>query len=160
MTDPTVPEGIVFRSLDPALIRVRLLSLIVSVVVLSGIASVAAWVLSPYVWAFVAVIVIIHVWLMWLVPRQVRAMGYYEGEHDFLIRKGIMFKSLTVIPYGRIQFVDVNEGPIARWYGMTTMTLHTASAETAGSLDGLPAVEAARLRDMLAHRGASEQAGL
>lgn len=160
MSDPTRPENIQFTPVSPALIRVRVLSLIISAVIELGIISLISYFTSPYMWIVVGIVMLLNLWLIWLVSRQVRAIGYYEGDTEFLIRKGIMFKKLTVIPYGRIQFVDVNEGPIARHYGITSIELHTASVETAGTLDGLPAAEAARLRDMLASRGASEQAGL
>lgn len=160
MFDPTCPEKIQFTPVSPALVRVRVLSLIISAVVELSVIALIAYFTIPYVWILAGVVLLVNLWLIWLVSRQVRAIGYHEGDTEFFIRKGIMFKKLTVIPYGRIQFVDVNEGPIARHYGITSIELHTASVETAGTLDGLPAAEAARLRDMLASRGASEQAGL
>lgn len=160
MFDPTRPEEIEFTPVSPALIRVRVISLLITMVIVMAITGVLAFFVSYYFAYATAVFALLLAWLLWLIPRQVRAIGYYEGDNEFLIRKGIMFKSLNVIPYGRIQFVDVNEGPIARYFGITTITLHTASADTAGMLDGLPAAEAARLRDLLATRGSSEQAGL
>ena len=106
------------------------------------------------------VLLLIWVWRMWLIPRQVRALGYYEGERELYLRSGIMFRSLTVVPYGRMQFVDMDEGPIARHYGMATVKLHTASASTDATIDGLPRAEANRLRRALSERGEALMAGL
>lgn len=158
--DPFAPPGVRFRAVSRALARVRLwvagLSLLVPAL---ACAALAVW-LTPWVWAGAAGLLAVFGWLAWLIPRQVRAMGYAEGESDFLIRRGLMFKRLVVVPYGRIQYVDVAEGPIARHFAIAQIRLHTASAATDAGLDGLPGAEAARLRDALASRGAAELAGL
>ena len=116
--------------------------------------------MSEWFWIAVGVLAVLTLWTLWLIPRQVRAMGYALAEDEFLIRKGIMFRSLTLIPFGRIQYVEVSEGPIARAFGIAEVKLHTASAETSGTLNGVPSLEAARLRDMLSERGTAELAGL
>ena len=71
-----------------------------------------------------------------------------------------MFRSLVVVPYGRMQYVDVAQGPIARACGVSSIQLHTASAATDASIDGLPPAEAERLRDRLTARGETKLAGL
>lgn len=160
MTNPTLPDGVNFHPISESLITVRRLGSLIG-----NLPFIAATALLGYFvhWAFyigTAFFLILFAWSMWLIPRQVRNIKYAESDDEFIIRRGVMFRSLTAVPYGRIQYVDVNEGPIARHYGIATITLHTASAETAGSLDGLPAAEANRLRDLLAHRGSAELAGL
>ena len=56
--------------------------------------------------------------------------------------------------------MELSEGPIARHYGIAELKIHTASASTDATLNGVPVAEAARLRDMLAERGTAELAGL
>ena len=99
-------------------------------------------------------------WLGWLIPRQVRAIGYAERADDLLIRKGILARSMVVVPYGRMQYVDVQAGPLARAFGIAAVQLHTASQVTGAVIHGLPPVEATRLRDQLASRGEARLAGL
>lgn len=160
MADPMSPEGVVFTPVSLGLAKVR----VIAALVWTGLPAigliVAAILVHPVFWIIGGAAGALCLWLLWLLPRQVRAMAWAEGESDFMIRKGIMFRSLTLIPYGRIQYVDVNEGPIARRFGITSISLHTASAETSGSLDGVPSAEAVRLRDLLAQRGSAELAGL
>lgn len=160
MGSPTRPEGIEFKPVSPAYIRVRIIANLMFWPFLAALGLVIGymWHLSGYVLA--AVSPVIFLWRLYLVPRQVRAIGYYEGESEFLITRGIMFRELTVIPYGRIQYVEINEGPVATHYGIAEITLHTASTETAGRLDGLPLEEASRLRDALSRRGAVDHVGL
>lgn len=95
-----------------------------------------------------------------IVFRQVRALGYREREHDLLLQRGIMFRATTVVPYGRLQYVEVTAGPLMRAFGLATVTMHTASASTDASLPGLPRAEAEALRDSIAARGGARLAGL
>ncbi len=71
-----------------------------------------------------------------------------------------MFRRLVVVPYGRVQFVDVEAGPVERRLGITRVTLHTASTETAAQVPGVPADEARRLRDRLTDLGRAHDAGV
>ncbi len=111
-------------------------------------------------WAIPAAFLLLSLWIAWLVPRQVRAMGYAEREDDLLIRRGIMFRSLVVVPYGRMQYVDVSAGPLDRRFGIAKVQLHTAATTTNATIAGLPPAEAARLRERLASRGEARLAGL
>jgi membrane protein YdbS with pleckstrin-like domain len=92
--------------------------------------------------------------------RNQRSWGYSENVDDLLVTRGVLFKRLVAIPYGRMQFVDVQAGPLHRAFGIATVTLHTASTETAADIPGLPADEAIRLRNRLTELGGSHGAGL
>lgn len=103
---------------------------------------------------------LISIWEWWLIGRQVRAIGYIERTDDLLIRRGILFRQLVVVPYGRMQFVDVQSGPLERIFNLASVELHTASPTTKATIPGLLPEEAARLRDRLATRGEAQMAGL
>ena len=108
----------------------------------------------------VGVAVVAFGWLWWLIGRRVRSFGYAERGDDLLVSSGIMFRRLVIVPYGRMQLVDVKAGPIDRWLGITTVQLHTAAATTDASIPGLEPDIAAGLRDRLARRGEQRSAGL
>ncbi|HXK15006.1 MAG TPA: PH domain-containing protein [Gaiellaceae bacterium] len=95
-----------------------------------------------------------------LLQRRVGAWGYLEREDDLLIRRGLLVRRLSVVPYGRMQFIDVIAGPVERSLGLATVRLHTAAAATDARIPGLAAEEAARLRDRLAELGEADAAGL
>ena len=160
MTDPLNPLDARFVPVSRALTQVRVLAALAWTLVPALACAVLAVLVSPWFWTGTGMLVAVAVWLLWLVPRQVRAMGYAETDEEFMMRRGIMFRSLTVVPYGRIQYVDVSEGPLARRFGIASIAVHTASADTSGSLEGVTAGEAARLRDRLAQGHTAEQAGL
>ena len=99
--------------------------------------------------------------LAWVVVgRRFRSWGYAEREDDLLVRRGVMFSRLSVVPYGRMQFIDVQAGPLERLFRLATVRLHTAAAATDARIPGLEREEAARLRDRLAELGEAQAAGL
>ena len=65
-----------------------------------------------------------------------------------------------MVPYGRMQYVDVQSGPLEQAFKIASVHLHTASPGTSARIPGLPAAEAARLRDRLTSLGESQAAGL
>ncbi|MGF1662693.1 MAG: PH domain-containing protein [Kineosporiaceae bacterium] len=159
--DPFRPEGVDWTPVSPRLIAVRLVSAGLSALGLAvGIVVAAALIGVWWVWLALLVPVLGLVWSAVLVPARVRSWGYAEREDDLMVRRGVLFRSLTVVPYGRMQYVDVNAGPLDRLFGVATVQLHTASAATDATIPGLVPAEAARLRDRLTARGRARLAGL
>jgi uncharacterized protein len=94
------------------------------------------------------------------VRRRFTAWAYAERHDELLVRRGVMFSRLSVVPYGRMQFVDVSAGPLERSFGLATVRMHTAAAASDARIPGLESAEAARLRDRLAQLGESQAAGI
>jgi uncharacterized protein len=92
--------------------------------------------------------------------RRVRAWGYAERAEDLLVRRGVMFRRMSVIPYGRMQYVEVTAGPFERAFGLATVQMHTAAAASDARIPGLASQEAARLRDQLTELGETHAMGL
>ncbi|MDO8143865.1 MULTISPECIES: PH domain-containing protein [unclassified Isoptericola] len=158
--DPFDPPGVTWDRVSPRLIPARL----VVVGIWLGLPLVAtvllAVLVTPWLWIATAALVVLLAWVGVLVPRQVRAIGYAERDDDLLIRSGILFRELVVVPYGRMQFVDVTAGPLDRRLNIAKVQLHTASASTDAEIPGLTPDEAERLRDRLTARGEARLAGL
>ncbi|MFD6135646.1 PH domain-containing protein [Isoptericola sp. NPDC056618] len=159
-TGPFDPPGVVWQGVSPRLVPARLISTSVTLALPIVAGVVLAVLVSPWFWLLAGVPAALLVWALLLVPRQVRAIGYAERDDDLLIRKGIMFRTLVVVPYGRMQYVDVEAGPLDRKLGIAKVQLHTASASTDADIPGLVPDEAERLRDRLTARGEARLAGL
>jgi len=98
--------------------------------------------------------------LLYGVYRRYRAWRYQERDEDLVVSRGVMFRRQSVVPYGRMQFVDVTAGPVERAFKLATVKLHTAAAASDARIPGLERDEAARLRDRLAELGEARAAGL
>ena len=158
---PFDPDDVTWTPVSVRLARARLT--VTAIAVALGLAvtvPVVFLVAAAWVWVFPAVVLACGLWAMLLIVRQVRAIAYAERVDDLLIRKGILFRSLVVVPYGRMQYVNVTAGPLARRFRIASVQLHTAAVGTNATIDGLPPEEAARLRDRLASRGEARLAGL
>jgi len=149
-----------WRPVSPMLTRVRLISVGIVVLPLLLATVVAAVFASP--WALVGTLVVAlgGLWAVWLVGRQVSAISWVELDEEIVIRKGRMLRTLVSVPYGRLQYVDIQSGPLERAFGIASCEIHTASPESGGSLPGLPVAEAEALRSRLAARGEAQRAGL
>ena len=98
--------------------------------------------------------------VLWFTRNRVRSWSYQERDEDLLVARGVLVRRLSVVPYGRMQFVDVTAGPVDRMFRLATVRLHTAAAASDARIPGLEAKEAARLRDRLASLGEAKAAGL
>ena len=95
-----------------------------------------------------------------LLARRVASWGYAERQDDLLVRRGVLVRRLSVIPYGRMQYIDVSAGPLERSLGLATVRMHTAAAASDARIPGLERAAAAVLRDQLAALGEAHAAGL
>jgi uncharacterized protein len=86
----------------------------------------------------------------WLPRRRWRAWAYREGEDELDIRHGRLVRVRTVVPFARVQHIDVSEGPVERNLGLATLILHTAGTRAAAvPLPGLTRDEADGMRDRI-----------
>lgn len=156
------PPGEAWQRVQPAMALVRRV-VAAAVTVPVAVGFVVLGVVFDLTWLVTASVLggaVFLGWYAWLVGRQVRSWGYAERAEDLLITHGFMFRELVVVPYGRMQFVDLSAGPVERWAGVVTVQLHTAAASTDARIPGLSPTEGARLRDRLAERGQALAAGL
>ncbi len=105
-------------------------------------------------------VAIIYIWGLYIIGRQIDNYKYAQTEKDFIISKGVLFKSVIVIPYGRLQFIDVEQGPFLRKYNLARITFHTASYQSLSPLIGVEEKEAKALRKSLLELGEANLAGL
>lgn len=93
--------------------------------------------------------ILLYLFLVLVLPgRRYRRWGYYEGERGIRIASGLIVRRDTIVPYDRVQHIDVSRGPIERSFGVSTLTLHTAgSYNSTVDLPGLAIDEANRMRD-------------
>jgi len=154
------PSDVEWTYASRRLIPTRLLASVVPFAALATGVAVGAAALDIALPIILAVVLLLAVWAAWVMVRQVTAHAWVEREDDLVVKRGRIFRRVTVVPYGRMQYVEVAAGPIARAFGLARVQLHTASPGTDAHLSGVPASEAARLRDRLTERGEASLAGL
>lgn len=100
---------------------------------------------------FLVPILLLYVFMVFVVPaRKYRHWGYAMGADRLRVVRGYMFYHDTVVPFGRIQHIDVDQGPIDRRYDLSTLTVHTAGNHNSTvALPGLRHADALAMREAI-----------
>lgn len=149
-----------WRRVSPKYLGVEVVSSAITLVVLVA-GSIVLIVLGLWIgWPALVAAALIGGLLLAFAPRRVRAIGYQLRADDLVFARGIMFHRVVSVPYGRMQLIDINRGPVARALGLAELKFVTAAASTGVSIPGLPESEANALRDELVALAESRRAGL
>ncbi|MGN6689427.1 MAG: PH domain-containing protein [Sphingopyxis sp.] len=102
-----------------------------------GLLTVASWLL-----AIIAVVVV--------PARRVSRWGYKIGEGQLRVARGWLFRTDTIVPFVRVQHIDVGQGPVERWFGLSHLVVHTSGTHNSMvTLPGLRADLAAAMRETI-----------
>jgi len=98
---------------------------------------------------FLVPVTLLGLWLIVRTPlRRYRARGYRMDPDRLRVVRGMIFNSDTVVPFARVQHLDVHQGPLERAYGLGTLVLHTAGNHNASvSLPGISHHDALAMRE-------------
>lgn len=154
------PPARAWHRVSPRLAPLKRLSAAIGVAVSTLAAALGLW-FGLRLWWPAAIAVgaglLLYAWLAWRAGRWVASWGWAERDGDLCIRHGLMWRTLVVVPFARMQLVKVSSGPLQRAFGLSTVELVTASAATGATIPGLPTADAVALRDRLI--GASDALG-
>ncbi|MET7277961.1 PH domain-containing protein [Kribbella sp. NPDC005582] len=162
MDDLFAPSDVSWTPVSPQLASVRRVSAAITAGVLGIAVLLALGLTLGWLYGVLGLVVVAAAfgWSWVLIGRNQRSWKYAEREDELMVSHGIMFRELIVVPYGRMQFVDVAAGPLERAFGIATVELHTATPATDAKIPGLHPDEAARLRDRLSALGQAQAWGL
>jgi len=121
---------------------------LVVVVALAVVGPVTSWL--PVPWWVVGIVALLSVAYVVVVPRWRYATHRWEVTGTAVYTQtGWWARECRIAPMSRIQTVDHAEGAIARLFGLSTVTVTTASAAGALEIEGLDRARALRLVDEL-----------
>ena len=152
---PTI-DHLQWRSLDEKLVRLLIVRAIISIAfIAAAVAAVqifagfavresGASLRLDWLWLFPALVAIPSLsWPVIAVPRK----GYAVRDKDIVFRSGVFWRTVTAIPYNRIQHVEKDSAPLDRRYDIANLKIFTAGGAGGDlKIDGLPADVAERLR--------------
>lgn len=148
MTDEPAPE---LTPLDPAYVtttRIASALGLLPFVIGAGVLETARLLPAGSV---VVPVLVLYAFMAFVVPaRKYRHWGYAMGADRLRVVRGYMFYHDTIVPFGRIQHIDVDQGPIDRRYGLATLTVHTAGNHNSTvALPGLLNADAMAMREAI-----------
>ena len=85
-----------------------------------------------------------------LPPLMYRYWSFRVDDAELRVRHGILWRVDTLVPHGRIQYVEIRRGLLERRSGLASLVVHTAASEAGQvAVPGLDAAEAESLRRFL-----------
>ena len=82
--------------------------------------------------------------------RRFRAWGWALADDELHVAYGVWTQVHTIVPFVRVQHIDVGQGPIERWFGLSHLIVHTSGTHNSTvTLPGLPADRAAAMRETI-----------
>lgn len=82
-----------------------------------------------------------------------KRMKYALREHDIIYSSGYVWRENTVVPFSRIQHVEVTEGPIDRLFDLSKLKIYTAGGSSSDlSIPGLLPKQAESLKHFILNR--------
>jgi uncharacterized protein len=137
--------------LDPAHIKLlRVRAAISSGIFLAAALAAEATGVLPRGVVFLPVLAIAAWYVIRMPLRRHQARGYSFGADRLRVVRGVWFRSDTVVPFGRVQHIDMIEGALERGYGLATLVLHTAGTHNASvALPGLARADAVAMRETI-----------
>ena len=160
--DIEAPETMNFEALSPAYKTMLFASTFVVVFTiiavnltlnLVAIGSLQA-LLNSAVAAAISGFVLFGAVLSLILPKPMwRSKGYQLREHDVHYRRGIIWRRVVSLPYVRVQHVQLESGPVERYFKLATLKFYTAGGGSADmSIPGLPYGTASKIRAYVIER--------
>ncbi len=135
------------KSLMRTVLGINLLVLLIGIAVADILLSQEAGITR--LGAFIIPAAIIAAIIFILLPeRKYRRWGYDMGADRLRVLRGYLFRTDTIVPFNRIQHIDVAQGPLQRFYGLSTLIVHTAGTHNSVvDLPGLKPEDAEAMRE-------------
>ena len=76
--------------------------------------------------AIVAGIIIVTVVFVVWTKLYYDTMAYELHDDELRWRRGVWFRTTGIVPYNRITNLDLRQGPVMRWLGISTIAIQTA----------------------------------
>ena len=109
---------------------------------ISGITSELAW------WQPLIVVSTIFSLIYLLEWKGFKKKGYAIRQNDVSFKSGLLFFSMTSVPFNRVQHTEVSQNPLARLFDLGEVKVFTAGGASSDiTISGLKIDEAHRLKD-------------
>ena len=83
-------------------------------------------------------------------PRIWRRLGYRLAPALLQVVRGWLFHTDTIVPFVRVQHIDVTRGPVDKLFGTASLVVHTAGTlNSVVTLPGLAPDRATEIRDVI-----------
>lgn len=147
-------EKIQYMPLDRTYLNVmRIVTLIISLFLIAGFSILkffeAEFELYEYL-IIISVIILLSILRFIFCNLSFKAKGYALREKDIIYKKGVIWGSITTIPFNRIQHTEIKEGAISRLFSLQSVKFYTAGGSASDlSINGLSKEDAQKIKEFV-----------
>ncbi|QTE22640.1 PH domain-containing protein [Polaribacter cellanae] len=104
------------------------------------------------IWLYVVVFIFL------LITLSIKIIGFKKKkfavrEKDISYKNGIFFRTLTTVPFNRIQHVEIDQGPFSRYFNLVTLSVFTAGDSSDDlTIKGLIKEEATKIKEFISNQ--------
>ncbi len=156
-------EAINFTPLEKGYLNVRVISLFIfTALVLAGyfgFTQVASNDIPKEIRLVLPYVLLVLIVVLFIVSiLGVKRKGYALRDRDIVYKKGLLWKSITTVPFSRIQHCEVKQGPIARLFNLAVLHIYTAGGSSSDiSIPGLLPDTAQTMKSFVLQKIKSEE---
>lgn len=151
-TDPV--EELVYERIDRRYRMVQIVLTVIGNLFLAGMALMLL-LMENCIWCVLAECIVAAAMVVNLIIVRKAWMfkGYALRQRDISFRSGVIFPSVTTIPFSRMQQVSVKQNPVSRFFGLCSVELvNGAQAMAALSIPGLTEERANQIKNIVIDR--------
>lgn len=127
--------------------------------IIASIMILVVWVivlLEPRIWPYgfylAAFVSLLALWIIFYNGISFHHMGYALREKDISFKSGLWWKSMTTVPFNRVQHCDLKQGILDRKFGLSKLTIYTAGGQSTDlMIPGLLPETAEQLKSFILH---------
>ncbi|MBK9256450.1 MAG: PH domain-containing protein [Saprospiraceae bacterium] len=156
-------ENVQFLRLDPAFRKLSIMTtsvFFIGILIIYFVVGIFVDELyeSPWIFYLIGFWPLLTGFFIWLTFKGYEFEGYAVRRHDIIYKSGLIFRSVIVIPFNRVQHCEVNQGPLDRWMGLAVLSVFTAGGSSSDlSIPGLKPDTANTIRDFIIGKTAVDE---
>ena len=103
-------------------------------------------------------LLLIIVLMLILTPRVFSMKAYALRQKDLYYRTGLIVRKSTIVPFERVQHVEIKNGPVDRMFGLSRLNIFTAGGSQSDlSIPGLNPEKARQIKELIVLKKSSDE---
>ena len=103
-------------------------------------------------WLFL-LIIILFIYTIFIKIIGFKRRKFLVREKDISYKKGVFYKKITTVPFNRIQHVEIDQGPISRFFNLASLSVFTAGDSSDDlKVNGLLKDEAQQIKEYISNQ--------
>ncbi len=147
-----------FQPLEDDYLWLRISSWCLLYLIIGGVATLTVFKSEAAWWMILGPVILLFLFTMFVEIKGFKIKGFSLREKDISFKRGLLFYSMTTIPFNRVQHCEVTQGPLARLFDLASVKVYTAGGSSSDlSIGGLTKERAQNLRDFITKLSAEHE---